>query len=115
MDILINEKNETLIKALNDCALACEKCFDASLADQHIAQLGKCIRLTSECAQICRLTQVLIASNSAFGGELVDVCSDACAGCARECEKHDHPHCKICAETCRLCEEACENFAPSTL
>ena len=113
--IIMNPENDILMAALHECATACELCFSASLRQEHINDLGDCIRFTAECAKVCRLTESLLASESRFTAELVDVCSDVCAGCARECEQHEHKHCKICAAACRKCEEACENFAPSTL
>lgn len=111
----MNPKHDTLLKALHECAIACEKCFDSSLNEEHVQHLANCIRLTEECARICRLTETLLASGSQYAGELIDICSDVCAGCARECERHPHEHCKVCASACRLCEEVCENFAPSNL
>ncbi|WP_394345089.1 four-helix bundle copper-binding protein [Antarcticibacterium arcticum] len=27
--------------------------------------------------------------------------------CAEECAKHDHEHCKKCAQVCNECAEAC--------
>ncbi|HEU5147385.1 MAG TPA: four-helix bundle copper-binding protein [Chryseosolibacter sp.] len=27
--------------------------------------------------------------------------------CAEECNKHNHEHCKVCAEACLACAEAC--------
>jgi len=108
-------QNQDLIDALIKCAQACEQCFDACLSEQDIQMLAECVRLDKDCAAICSFTASLLNTGSAYAGELVDICSDVCAGCARECEKHDHDHCRVCAEACRKCEEACENFAPSTL
>ncbi|WP_425573169.1 four-helix bundle copper-binding protein [Paraburkholderia caribensis] len=34
------------------------------------------------------------------------MCVDSDA-CASECEKHQHEHCKQCAEACRRCAEQC--------
>jgi hypothetical protein len=34
-----------------------------------------------------------------------------CDYCADMCEKHDHDHCKKCAESCRKCAEHCRNMA----
>ena len=103
-----------IIETLLGCATACEECFNSCLQEDDVTMLADCIRLDRDCAQVCRLTASLLASGSAYAGEFVDICSDVCAGCARECEKHDHEHCRVCAEACRQCEEACENFAPST-
>ena len=33
--------------------------------------------------------------------------------CAAECEKHDHEHCKLCAQMCRECAEDCRKAAAS--
>ena len=33
--------------------------------------------------------------------------------CAAECEKHDHDHCKLCAQMCRECAADCRVAAES--
>jgi hypothetical protein len=111
----MNHHHEEIITALLNCALACDNCFDGCLKEKEIDMLADCIRLDKDCAAMCRITASFIASGSDYAGELVDICSDVCSGCARECEKHKHDHCRICAEACRKCEEACESFAPSTV
>jgi hypothetical protein len=32
-----------------------------------------------------------------------------CRSCAEECSKHNHDHCKACAEACLSCAEACRS------
>ncbi|MEO5675346.1 MAG: four-helix bundle copper-binding protein [Chitinophagales bacterium] len=110
----MKDGKSAILDILTQCATACERCFDSCLRENDISMFAECIRLDKECAQVCRLAASLIASGSAYAAEVVDICSDICAGCAGECEKHDHEHCRICAVACRQCEEACQNFAPSS-
>ncbi|WP_419150467.1 four-helix bundle copper-binding protein [Paraburkholderia kururiensis] len=34
-----------------------------------------------------------------------------CDACAAQCEKHEHEHCRQCAQACRNCAEACRAMA----
>ncbi|WP_419468929.1 four-helix bundle copper-binding protein [Burkholderia diffusa] len=33
-----------------------------------------------------------------------------CDACATECEKHQHAHCKECAQSCRRCAQECRTM-----
>ena len=109
----MNNDQNKLLKALYDCAIACDECFSGSLKTHDIHMMAECMRLNIECAQICRLTGTFIAQGSEYAPELANVCCDVCAACAQECEKHLHDHCIACAQICRSCEEACDNYSHS--
>ncbi|WP_157699065.1 four-helix bundle copper-binding protein [Bernardetia litoralis] len=34
-----------------------------------------------------------------------------CEWCASQCGKHNHDHCKACAESCHKCAEECRKMA----
>ena len=95
------------------CAQTCTACADASLAEDAIEPLRRCIRLDLDCADIC-ITTGTIASRRTETSEqvllqLLELCANICQICAEECEEHaaHHEHCKICAAECRRCEESC--------
>ena len=104
-----HEKNQKLIKVLQDCANECNHCTTACLDEPNVKALINCIKLDIDCAEICRLTISLLARGSEHGKHLLKECAEVCDVCAAECEKHahHHDHCKKCAEACRTCAEAC--------
>lgn len=103
-----------LIKATADCAVSCQICADACLAEEKIDMLRRCIRSDLNCATVCEATLKLLITQTerdqAVLKAQVEACAKACGGCAEECEKHAkmHAHCRICAEACRACEKACQ-------
>ena len=104
-----------VLNALSLCALTCASCADACLAEEHVANLRRCIRSDLDCSDVCGVTARLIVRQTESPNEIVHAqlhaCILACQVCADECEKHAsmHDHCRICAETCRHCQERC-NF-----
>lgn len=103
-------KDQQLIAALYQCALACNFCAASCLEEDDVKMLKACIRLDMDCAQICTLTAALLARGSEHGKHLLKECAEICGLCATECEKHapEMEHCKECAAACRKCEEACK-------
>jgi hypothetical protein len=104
------------IDALNDCAQACTADADADLSEQHLPELVTCIRLCSDCADICAAT-VGVSSRQAeydptVAKPLLEACAAICKSCGDECERHAprHEHCRVCAEACRRCEQACREL-----
>ena len=78
-----------------------------------VAELTKCIRTNSDCADICDATGRVLSRHTGYDANIpravLQACAQACKSCAEECEKHAemHEHCRICAEACRRCEDAC--------
>lgn len=116
------QTNQALIGAIEaslDCAESCISCADACLAEDKVANLRQCIRLNSDCADICFAT-ARIAVRRTGGNEqiihaVLEACAMACRLCGDECDKHAqmHEHCRICADACRRCEEACRKAIPT--
>jgi len=59
------------------------------------------MRLLMDCASICDLTATVAARRSSFTSKQLEICASASESCAAECEKHDDPKVKACAEVCR--------------
>jgi hypothetical protein len=97
------------------CAKMCLSCADACLAEEMY--MAQCIRLCLDCADVCEATTRLglrrTGSNEAVLREMLEFCARACDECAAECEKHDHEHCRLCAQICRECAEDCRRAAES--
>nr|WP_311195766.1 four-helix bundle copper-binding protein [Antarcticibacterium sp. 1MA-6-2] len=70
-----------------------------------------CIRTDRVCAEVCSTVNQVIITNFKNVQGLLDYCIEICEACAKECEKHEHQHCKDCAKACRECAEACRNYA----
>lgn len=96
------------IQACNACALACENCARACLAEEHADSMRDCIRLDLDCAALCRLSALLMIRDSRWATEAVRICARACRACAQECARHPHDHCQQCSQTCSHCAVSCE-------
>lgn len=106
--------NEALAKAVRHamfCSAICTSCADACLAEKHVEQMRQCIRLCLDCADVCDATRKLATrrtgSNEILLEEMLQLCITACDLCAEECARHDHDHCKRCAEMCEECARDC--------
>ena len=104
--------NEALGRAVKHamyCAAICNSCADACSAEPM--DMTQCIRVCLDCADVCEATGWLAlrqtGDNQAVVREMLELCARTCDACAAECEKHDNPHCRRCAEMCRECAEDC--------
>ena len=106
------------IEACFACAQGCTACADACLAEHHVEDLVRCIRLNLDCADICMTTGRLLSRMEQFAHPVLlhqlRACIAACNACGNECEEHAamHEHCQVCAELCRRCEQACQAILP---
>jgi hypothetical protein len=110
--------NETLATAARHamfCALMCSSCADACAAEKM--DMRQCIRSCLDCADVCGATARLAVRRTGQNIEalraVLDTCARICALCAAECEKHDHDHCRLCAEMCRECAQDCRSAIPT--
>ena len=105
------------IQEIFECADACIACADACLGEENVQDLVRCIRLNTDCTEICQVTGKLLSrqteTDNAVVAAQLQACIAVCRACADECDRHAqmHEHCRICAEACRACEEACMNLA----
>jgi hypothetical protein len=103
-------QKEELTAILAKCAAACEECMDACFDEENIDKLVECMRTDRDCAKICLLATGFVASNSPFSPSVLALCEEVCINCSNECDKHEHDHCKRCAQACRECAEACGSY-----
>ncbi len=108
IDHLDDESQDCLRNCL-EAAQVCEWCADAC-ADEGEG-MARCIRLCRDAADIATLHARLMSRNSAYSGDLAEVCADVCEECAEECADHDHDHCQACAEVLPDCVESCREMA----
>ncbi len=104
------------IDAVFECTQTCTACAAACLAEEHVKDLVKCIRLNLDCADVCEMTGRVISRpveyDAAISRAVLEACVQACKSCGDECEAHgtNMEHCRVCAESCRRCEEACRDL-----
>jgi hypothetical protein len=98
------------------CEATCTVCADASLAEDDVRILVRCIRLCLDCADACDDTLRILSRQTdpdpPTHRTALEACLAACRACAAECERHaqHHEHCRLSAEECRRCERACEEL-----
>jgi hypothetical protein len=111
-----SESNEAVARAVRHalfCAAICTSCADADSAEQM--DMRQCVRSCLDCADICAATARVAVrqtgSNPVVTRAMLETCVTACDACAEECERHDHDHCRRCAEMCRECARDCRAAA----
>jgi hypothetical protein len=103
------------IQACMRCELACLASAEACLGDADLQDLGRCVRLSLDCAEICLATRTLVAEALLSAPRLVLaqllVCARMCATCEAECGRLG-PHstqigraARACADCLTLCFE----------
>lgn len=114
--ILKGDVLEECIRACLDCSQACVSCADACLSEPEVQNQRLCIRLNSDCADICDVTARVLSrlhhpDVEVLRAQLAATIASTRA-CAAECERHAKhmEHCRVCAEACRACEGACEQL-----
>ena len=109
----------TLARCIDECAVCaamCTICADASLAEEDIRDLERCLRLCLDCSDACvdagRILSRQTDPDPPTQLTALEACWTACRACAEECERHarHHEHCRLCAEECRRCERACDEL-----
>jgi Domain of Unknown Function (DUF326) len=103
------------IDAINDCAQACTADNDADLGERDVTEMVRCIRLCTDCADVCTAAARVISRPAGYDADvarpLLQACVAICKSCGDECERHAHmPHWRVCAEACRRCEQACRKL-----
>ena len=96
------------IATLAECAAACNRCSVICIEGKDVHKMTTCIRLQTDCAQICELAADFLSRNSVHAEHMVRLCAEICSTCAKECAKHSNKeHCKICEELCKQCADMC--------
>ncbi|RSV14881.1 four-helix bundle copper-binding protein [Sphingomonas sp. ABOLF] len=105
----LNEDLATAVRHAMFCSVICTSCADACSGEEM--DMRQCIRTCMDCADICEATMKVATrrtgSNEAVLRAMLETCIRTCEICAEECAKHDHDHCRLCADMCRECAEDC--------
>lgn len=80
------------VQATNACEWCAEQCIDEG------PEMGECLRLCRDVADLGALNIQLLARDSVFGPEVAEVFAQAAEACAQECAQHPQKHCQECAE-----------------
>lgn len=104
--------SEALGKAVRHamyCSAICTSCADACLAEAM--DMDQCVRTCLDCADICAATARVATRRTGSNREVLVsqllTCIRSCEVCEAECAKHDHDHCRRCAQMCRECADDC--------
>lgn len=108
---MTHQQFQSCIEACNACADSCDHCAAASLQESDPLTMARCIALSTDCAQICRLAASYMARNSEYVSTICDACAELCDACGDECAKHEMDHCQDCAQACRRCADECRRVA----
>ncbi len=68
--------------------------------------MARCISLDKDCADICIQSARLLARDSEIRSSILVDIEKICRMWAAECVKHEHEHCKQCAQACKDCADA---------
>jgi hypothetical protein len=105
----LNQELATAVRHAMFCAVICTSCADACSAEEM--DMRQCIRTCLDCADVCTATMKVATrrtgSNEAVIRAMLNACIETCEICADECGRHDHEHCRLCAEMCRECAADC--------
>jgi hypothetical protein len=96
-----------LIEQLLKCATASQICAASCLDERDVTPMAHCIELDQDCSEICFMTAKLLIRDSEYAYEFLAICEKVCRHCAEVCSKHEHQHCKKCAEECIRCADDC--------
>jgi hypothetical protein len=99
--------NHELIAELNECAAACNACYEACLKEKDVAKLERCMMLDKDCFDMCELTARALERGSEHADLFLNLCAQICNNCATECQQHHHDHCQKCASACHHCADKC--------
>ena len=107
------EMSDVCAKACSDCQRECDSCgahcasqLEAGKKD-HATTLAHCL----DCAALCAAAASIVSRSGPFAALICKACVDACALCAKECEKFPtDKHMQECAAECRKCEKACKEM-----
>jgi len=101
---------DACIRAVGEC----ERCIIASLEEDNVKKMARCIQLNRYCVDICRTVITFITRGDHFGEyfvmRLCALCAEICDACADECEKHNMEYCTRCATACRECARECRRM-----
>jgi hypothetical protein len=101
-------------KVCVECQIACDECArrGAVLLREGHTESFAAFQTAEDCATICTAASRILSRGGPSSARICDTCREACASCAKECERFvDDQHMAACAEKCRDCEKACERMS----
>ncbi|MDD4892320.1 MAG: four-helix bundle copper-binding protein [Phycisphaerae bacterium] len=101
------------IDAASACERACTLCADAFLAEDKPSVFVDCIRMTGDCAEVCKLAGHMLLRQTEADVDLVrraiELCTLTCRSCADICHGHSKKaYCSVCVHCCKACADACD-------
>ncbi|WP_079990755.1 four-helix bundle copper-binding protein [Haloarcula sp. CBA1127] len=101
----LSERERECLKLCREAVDVCEWCADKCA---ELDGMTECIRHCHDVTDVAALHCKLLARGSSHREAMAGLCATVCRECAKECQQHDHDHCRACAEVLSECAEACE-------
>jgi Cys-rich four helix bundle protein (predicted Tat secretion target) len=106
-------KNPGLIQASHDCVrtgdLCIHHCYQAFQAGD--TSLAECVRRVQELVASCGALARLASLDARHLAEFAAVTAKICRHCEEECRKHaHHKPCKDCGDACAACARECDKL-----
>ena len=110
----MNGKYAALVAATSHCVTTGDACLNhcLTLLGQGEKELAACARTVRDTIAACTALRELAAANSPHVAAMAKVVADVCRGCKTECDKHSkHQPCRDCGEACAQCAKECDKVA----
>jgi hypothetical protein len=111
-----NHPADDCMEACAWCELACLAATEACLNDLREEQLGMCLQLSLDCAEICWTTRGFLADALVVAPGLVreqlESCALICAATSAECRRHAEFSYQLiaCSRSCARAEQLCRDM-----
>jgi Cys-rich four helix bundle protein (predicted Tat secretion target) len=109
------KKFENIIDSGFNCIKKGEACIQHCLVHFGDASLAECAANVQEMLSICSTLTRFASYESRHLKEYIKVCIQVCNDCEKACRVHENTHvpCKECAEACARCARECEKVLAS--
>ena len=109
------KKFKNLIDSGLNCVKKGEACIQHCLAHFGDETLAECAASVQEMLPICATLSKLASYESRHLKEYLKVCIQVCKDCEKACRVHENTHvpCKECADACARCARECEKVLAS--
>ncbi|WP_167856808.1 four-helix bundle copper-binding protein [Hymenobacter aquaticus] len=100
-------RQQHVLDALYACFVACEAQATHGLNHPEAPALSRSVRLSRDCADLCRLSAAFVGRGSEHTAHMLRECAELCRVCADECTQFSDEACRLCTDACRRAEDAC--------
>jgi hypothetical protein len=106
-----NLYQQELIHKFERCAEICGYCSAQNMQQASLPELETGIRMTLDCASVCRAMALELTMDDITTPHLCQVCAFICTSCGEELERlcgMGIEHSSECSQACAECAQACQ-------